>query len=388
MPPSDFVFENSVTIKTKSLRSGVTGLAAESLTTGEFIYSYINFQGTSAGQFYSSRDLVGAGGSAAASTPGWEFDPQIVATADGGYVVAYTAIRIEASSGAQTPGDIYIAKYGGTIEWGPSLIVSPGDVQPVHQPGTAQSYGTGESQPAIAELPSGYIAIAFVAEGGIFAQLRTADGAVIVQKAAVSAPVQGNSSSPIISPLADGSFLIIWQSNGGNADASDFDLLGQKMSAAGAKIGSEFKVNSVTLGSQDSAASTVLEGGTTVVVWESGDDIRGQRFDANGNKIGGDFLVTSSGAGIQSNPDVESYHDGGFIVTWKEGLTIFGRTFSAEGAPVSGDIDFVTTSTSASYDMEVTNGSVVILFSDGQELYRSVFAPPSSGNFIGTEQDE
>jgi Ca2+-binding RTX toxin-like protein len=114
-------------------------------------------------------------------------------------------------------------------------------------------------------------------------------------------------------------------------------------------ISGETQVNSSTAGNQRAAKSAPLHNGGYVTVWASdtgdgsGKAIMGQIFDSNGAKVGSEFLINTTTAGDQDLPDVIAYDDvqspGGvgysFIVVWQSaeanGSVIRGRRFLEDG---------------------------------------------------------
>ena len=106
--------------------------------------------------------------------------------------------------------------------------------------------------------------------------------------------------------LADGSLVIIWESNG--PDGSDYNIVGQRFSAdGGTAIGGEFGVNSSTQFDQREP-SLAAAGDGFVVTWRSEGPTGGvfsQRFDAAANMIGGLSLTGSALSETLSAADAE-----------------------------------------------------------------------------------
>lgn len=115
------------------------------------------------------------------------------------------------------------------------------------------------------------------------------------------------------------------------------------------RVGSEFRVNAVTTGSQIGPAVAPLAGGGFVVVWVSamadgvGRAVRLQRFGADGSRLGSETTVDGGGSSIRSGPAVTTTADGGFVVAWLatavDGtpLGIRGQRFSSSGAKLGGE---------------------------------------------------
>ena len=102
-------------------------------------------------------------------------------------------------------------------------------------------------------------------------------------------------SAPEIASDGNGNFVVVWDS----VVTSVFeDVFARRYTSAGAPLGPEFRVNTATGNSQESASVASTPTGEFVVVWQSffGDGsamgVFGQRFAASGLPAGGEFQVT------------------------------------------------------------------------------------------------
>ena len=91
--------------------------------------------------------------------------------------------------------------------------------------------------------------------------------------------------------------------------------------------GAEFLVNTVTSGAQNAPKVTYLSNGGFVVTWQDASaasggeaeyNIKAQLFDAAGAKVGSEFLVNTRTDGVQEEPDVGSLPSGGFVIAWRD----------------------------------------------------------------------
>ena len=139
-----------------------------------------------------------------------------------------------------------------------------------------------------------------------------------------------------------GGFVITWQSL--NQDGGGYGIYQQLYSAAGAAVGGEVKVNTTTTGDQSTPSVTGLADGGWVVTWTSfGQDgalggIYQQRYDKSGGTVGGETLVNVVTAGAQSEPAVTALSDGGWVVTWMSNVGpdgslngIYQRHYGSDG---------------------------------------------------------
>src|SRR5258706_3976252 len=159
----------------------------------------------------------------------------------------------------------------------------------------------------------------------------------------------GDQIRPAVAATTSGGFVVVW--NGPSPTGGPYgDILGQRYSGAGARLGTEFRVNSYTTGGRSVAAVSSDSSGNFVVVWEgvgtgeagSSYGIFGQRFSSAGVRLGQEFRVNSYTTGSQLNPSVASDAAGDFVVVWQgpgqtDGDGILGQRYAASGAPVGGN---------------------------------------------------
>ena len=167
----------------------------------------------------------------------------------------------------------------------------------------------------------------------------------------VNTETEGNQAQSSVAGLADGGYVVTWQSTLTN-NHSDLEVFGQRYDASGRAIGTEFQINSFTTDAQRVPTVTGLADGGFVVTWESefqdgsGFGVYGQRFDAQGSAIGQEFQVNSDVFANQQRPDIEALADGGFVVAWNSGSgpadNIFGQRFDAQGIAVGSEFQINT----------------------------------------------
>ncbi|MEO7973483.1 MAG: hypothetical protein ABIU84_07825, partial [Thermoanaerobaculia bacterium] len=184
---------------------------------------------------------------------------------------------------------------------------------------------------------------------GVFGQRFDASGAPAGVEFLVNSTTAGDQYVGDVAMAADGSFIVVWDSF--SADYLESDVLGQRFSALGAKVGAEFPVNSTTVDYQKSGQIAVAPSGAFVGVWASvnqdgsGSGIFGQRFDANGVPAGAEFAVNSATEGDQAQPAIAVDGSGAFIASWNsrseagEKARILARLFDQDGEPTSGELE-------------------------------------------------
>ena len=219
--------------------------------------------------------------------------------------------------------------------------------------------------------------------GAIKAQLYAADGTAVGSEFLINTFTPGNQIDATVTALKGGGFAVTW--SGPSNDG--FDILGQVFNASGGKVGSEFTVNPATppYSSQYAPTITGLSGGGFVVTWwdadsgtggDSVDSIKAQIYAADGSKVGSEFRVNTVTAGSQFEPSIASLSNGGFVVTWNsdEGtsgpthdLAIKAQVYSATGVKVGGEFLVNTANGGTQQKAEVTglpDGHFVVVWED------------------------
>ena len=172
--------------------------------------------------------------------------------------------------------------------------------------------------------------------------------------------------------------FIAWDSMG--ADGSAFGIGGRILNNRGEPDGPEFLINEYGANDQSFSHVVRLIDGGVLVVWQSqGQDadheggwgIFGQLFDVDGIKVGGEFQVNSHAEGDQRLPQVTAMPDSGFFVAWMtdgqiaSGMDVVGQRFDAQGQPAGAEL-FINVVTN-SYQRNpspaaLKDGSVVVAF--------------------------
>jgi hypothetical protein len=196
------------------------------------------------------------------------------------------------------------------------------------------------------------------------AQLFDASGARVGGPFMLNTSTSGYQEYGDIVGLAGGGFVATWRTNDGS-DGSGDAVKAQVFSASGAKVGTEFLVNSQKVGNQYSPALAALAGGGFVITWHTGDSaqdgsggaIKAQIFSATGAKVGGEFLVNTQATDWQTDPVVTATPDGGFVIAWGSrdtaqdgsGSAIKAQAFNSTGAKVGTEMLVNTLATGAQF---------------------------------------
>jgi len=266
------------------------------------------------------------------STTDLQNAPSVAADA-GSFVVAWT------SSGAYggTTADVFGQRYAsGGAPAGPEFRINTFTTN-------------GQFAPAVAVDPAGNFVVVWAGQGagdsyGVFAQRFAGTGAPLGSEFRVNSATTDQQYAPAVAAGAAGTFVVTWTTSGGYGGTPG-DVFGQRY-AGGAPVGSEFRVNTYTTGSQSRPAVAGEPGGGFVIVWTGqgqGDTtgIFGQRFTSSGAAAGPEFRVNSDSTDLQFAPSVAADAGGNFVVAWTSSggyggipADVFGQRCSSDGTPL------------------------------------------------------
>lgn len=257
-------------------------------------------------------------------TSGWPgpATASISALDDGRSVVVWATANDDRADGSATAIYAQIIGVDGQPEGGNFLVNTATD-----------GYQTG---PSIITLANGGFVIAWdgwstnsagSAALGVYAQVFSASAQPLGGEITLNTHIGGNQAQPILTALAGGGFVAVWESNNQVTGNSGWDIFGQIFSASGARIGPEFLVNTTTARNQMDAVVTSLRDGGFLVVWEANPiwagtgwqvQILGQRYTADGIAAGQEFRLneTDIPTWTSNSPEVIGTHDGGFLVAF------------------------------------------------------------------------
>ena len=252
------------------------------------------------------------------NTSGFQGDPAVAGLPDGGWVLSW-------ESNANGWG-VYLQRY--------SANGSPeGSEVSVNNSTNAN----GPGGPSITALSDGGWLLAWVSDdGNIYQQRYAEDGNAFGAEQLVNLTVANNSSSqPPVTALFDGGWLMTWESYDPSGSNS-YDIYAQRYAADGTAQG-EFRVNSTTTGVQVQPSVTALADGGYVVSWQSylQNGIYAQRYGADGNTLGGEVVVNTTTINNEFTHSVAALADGGYAVIWQvRGFGIYSQRYDANGNPV------------------------------------------------------
>ncbi|HEX8126091.1 MAG TPA: hypothetical protein VF548_10960, partial [Allosphingosinicella sp.] len=371
-----------------------------------------------------------------------QLSPSIAKLASGGFVVAWadysiygTRAQIYDSSGAKVGGEIVVNGFnsafppkpgvaglaggGFVVSWhnydDPLDPNSYGVIAQIFDPAGAKVGGEfalpdvtagGQLYPDLVALGGGGFVATWVgsAGSGIRAHIFSDTGLRIGGEFTVNTTFGGDPFAPSAAAFSNGGFVVTWFDNV-NGTSDGWAIRAQRFDSAGAKLGGELLVNSVSTHTERPAVAA-LAGGGFVITWDDirlrmddslgyevrDYDVRGQVYDPNGDKVGGEFLVNYAATNRQYHSTVAPLPWGGFIVSWYDfsqrpddlSGAVRAQIYDATGVPVGAE--FLVNTTTDGYqgapDVAVLNsGAFVIGWTDvrGDADVRVQLFVPSAG---------
>lgn len=181
-------------------------------------------------------------------------------------------------------------------------------------------------------------------KAGIVGRLYSETGKAVGKEFHVNTVMEQAQTMPAVAALRQGGFVAIWVSE--DQDGSGLGVFGQRFNRKAVAKGGEFQVNTETAGDQSVPSVAGLADGGFVVTWQSaGQDgsglgVYGQRFGAGGKAKGGEFQVNTTTRRDQWQPAVAADLEDGFLIAWTSkgqdgsGQGVFGQRFDAKGGRI------------------------------------------------------
>lgn len=309
---------------------------------GAFViaWSQANVDGSGYGVFAqrynSSGTAVGSVFQVNTYTQNDQKDPTVVMDGNGDFLVAWSSFGQVLAGHSDVYGQLYHAD--GTTNGGEFLV------------NTDTSGSRFLPRAAMNSAGDFVVTWTSIAADGttysIGAQRFNAAGAKQGSEFQVNTTATGNQYNSDVGIDDNGNFVVVWQSIGQDGDGSG--VFGQRYAADGSKQGGEFQVNTYTTSNQSFPTVAMAPGGEFVVTWSSsgqdgdGFGVYGQQYTAAGAKDGGEFRINTTTALDQDYSSVAMDSIGDFVVVWtstnQDGsqLGVFGQRYQV---PFNLDID-------------------------------------------------
>jgi FG-GAP-like repeat len=285
-----------------------------------------------------------------------QFDGQIAALPDGGYVVVWTdQSGTYNANGAAVVGQRYDSagnKVGGEVYLSPFA-------------------SENQFSPAVTVLPNGNVAVAFVDRFDIDLDtdiyVRVFDSALNFIRTDVIDAGTNQTVHPALTAFGNGNYAVSYTVGSG----ADTDIVGRIVTSATGVVGGQFDIANGT-DNRDFSQLATLSNGNFVAVYQdefmgspTDTDIRYAVFSSAGTLMAGPNAVPgANSSAAETDPDVAALRDGGFVAVWTDaGSTttdIRASIISNAITVVADDILVNTTTTGAQ-----NNASVVALADGG-----------------------
>ena len=211
---------------------------------------------------------------------------------------------------------------------------------------------------------------------GIFGRRFDAFGTPLAVEFQVNTVTLGLQNQPDVAVEGNGEFLVVWQST---HDGGGTGIFGQRFDAIGTPFGAEFQVNRYTAGDQRRPALEVETDGDFMVIWDSdGQDgsahgVFARRFNLFASPVGTEFQLNSYTVGDQFGGKIALDGDGDGMAVWistdqdGSGSGIFGRRFTSAGQ-VEGleiQVPVVTANDQGGPNLAASAGGFVVVWEGG-----------------------
>ena len=187
-------------------------------------------------------------------------------------------------------------------------------------------------------------------DGDISAQHFDASGTKVGSEFLINTVTDGHQRAADISVLSNGGYVAVWGSYVSAGYDQTHVLAGRIYDESGVALGNEFQISPSGVYVFLPKVASFSDGGF-VVIWTGHDhpapwpgtegEIYGQRYDDTGARVGTQFQVNTTTPFKQTNPDVATFTDGGFIVSWESWgddldpntqLEVYSQRFGSDGA--------------------------------------------------------
>ena len=193
---------------------------------------------------------------------------------------------------------------------------------------------------------------------GIFGQRYDASGAAVGGEFQINTSTRSNQREVDVAVLEDGNLIVTWTDD--VADLSQGGVFATIIAADGTPVTDEFRVNDQRISTQNTPSVAALDTGGFVIAWTdfngtdgSGQGVFAQQYNAAGARIDSQFQVNTTFSGTQNQPVVEALPGGGFVVGWNGSVLIqvYGNeTPSISPVAASGDEDTAIVLDAAVFD--------------------------------------
>jgi hypothetical protein len=233
-----------------------------------------------------------------------------------------------------------------------------------------------KAAPWVAALPGGGFLVTWDSPDssglGVWVQRLKPDGTLTGARSRANTFATGDQFLPTAAVLNNGSFVVLWTSNGQAGSSSA--VFGQRYTASGVKAKGEFRVDSTLPAAFHQFPSVApLTNGGFVAVFRGFHGTYVRRFNASAVGAGNDVQVNSASEGLLQHPVVAGLKNGGFVVvrevdTTNRARDLVGQRYGANGKKAGAAFRVNTGTAGPQLDPAVaalTTGGFVVLWADG-----------------------
>ena len=177
---------------------------------------------------------------------------------------------------------------------------------------------------------------------GIYAQRYNSNGTKVGSEFRVNTYTTNDQQASSIAMENDGDFVVVWESVN---FASDYGIgvYGKRFHSDGTVNGTEFHINSYTRDTQGGPSVAIDNSGNFIVAcgigpiaspsqYGSYSGIYAQRYNSNGAKVGSEFRVNTFTTNEQFAPSLAMDNTGNFVVTWTSGRSFVSGGICQDGS--------------------------------------------------------
>ncbi|MBI5568039.1 MAG: hypothetical protein HY870_24285, partial [Chloroflexi bacterium] len=164
--------------------------------------------------------------------------------------------------------------------------------------------------------------------GGIYGRQFNSTGTATAAAFAITPVGDGvDTYQAAIAPLNTGRYVVAYQRS---TTSNGYDI-GYRIVEANGAVGSELTANTTVAGDQTTPAITTLTDGSFVIAWNSAGSIRAQKFNAaDGSKNGSELSIHAGTTDV--NPAIAALSNGDYAVAWGDSST-YNISASVSSAP-------------------------------------------------------
>jgi len=230
----------------------------------------------------------------------------------------------------------------------------------------------GQMYPSISMNKNGNFIITWSGTGtgddsGIFAQRYNSSGTKIGSEFKVNTYISNDQMSPSVSMSDNDTFIISWSSYG--QDGGGYGIYAQRYNANGTKNGSEFPVNTYITSDQQYPSTGIDINGNFIISWMSngqdgsGYGVYAQRYNSDGTTNGSEFRVNSFTIGNEDSPSVAMNNSGNFVISWTgypqtgSSYGVYAQRYNSDGSKISTEFQVDSNTFTSQYPSIAMNAS-------------------------------